>query len=156
MPYTVKNSMVDHINIHFASKGQMVTKLGHLTGFIQQHEVIAFDEKNRLNSIKEALIMMVIFFILKARSLKTYIDNAILVAVEETPEEVGQLLQLEGRELLLEGGVVHSTPIWNNSGKVQENRCGKGKITPLLQRFREGGSNLIHFIGFPQDSNREW
>ncbi len=111
MPYTVKNSMVDHINIHFASKGQMVTKLGHLTGFIQQHEVIAFDEKNRLNSIKEALIMMVIFFILKARSLKTYIDNAILVAVEETPEEVGQLLQLEGRELLLEGGVVHSTPI---------------------------------------------
>jgi hypothetical protein len=50
--------------------------------------------------------------ILKARILKTYIDDAILVAVEETPEEVGQLLQLEGREFLLEGGVVHSTPIW--------------------------------------------
>ncbi len=58
------------------------------------------------------LILEVTFFlILTARSLKTYIDDAILVAVEETPEEVGQLLQLEGRQLLLEGGVVHSTPV---------------------------------------------
>jgi hypothetical protein len=51
------------------------------------------------------------FLILTVQILKTYIDDAILVAVEETPEEVGQLLKLEGRELLLEGGVVHSTPI---------------------------------------------
>ncbi len=79
---------------------------------IRTPDEVVFEKKMQMNIflIKESPWFWC-FKIYKDRPT-TYIDDAILVAVEETPEEVGQLLQLEGRQLLLEGGVVHSTPIW--------------------------------------------
>ena len=41
----------------------------------------------------------------------THVNETVLVGVEEVLEEVGQLLQLEGGQLPLQGGIVHTPRI---------------------------------------------